>query len=706
MGDNIERIVDILEKWGIRRKSLSAWVLVILLVSLLPSVFNQLTNIFPRPVSWGIVIWLLGFLAWLVFRDKFFRKLRRANRLVEVASLVLVTVVVGYGVFFFHVQGGPLPSPTPANKIGIWVAQFPGDTERAQVRLRRQIEDVVAQDPDLYNKTEVRDLARVVSGETTDEQFAKAAELGEKVNATFVLFGEVNQGFLQLRMRVVGHAQLFVEPTARFPDQPIDLENIDLPPVDVQATVVLARIVIGFDYYERGYHDKALTVLESVAEELGGATKEGVEGLGFVIANSNLLLAQQFPNPRPHLNAAITLYQSLLTSSKVQQDTRFRPAVLNDLGHAHTELSAFEDSVPNLTKAIGYFQESLSYYSKLDSPLLYARVMSNLGRAYALLSNYDEPAANVDKAIRSLEEARDCITPDMDTVSYATILNNLGSAYAIGFRSGGQVEILEQAIGTFVEGLELLGRKPKEAPLLHATMQNNLGLAYIELAYVEHPLENLARAVELFNGALEYRKLEVVPLQYAATEYNLGNGYFALALKGQPEQIASNLNLAISAYGEALRFFPPETSPVDYQKALRNLVACYGALAIQEQPVRNLELAIQVALEGLREVQLVGDIYASIENNLGWVYEALSRYREREANLREAIPHYSVALVIWSRAATELAQQPAEALTRIRHLLGPETFLNVLEQEITQLNRIVDGVDVEDIVLLIEQYAK
>jgi tetratricopeptide (TPR) repeat protein len=87
------------------------------------------------------------------------------------------------------------------------------------------------------------------------------------------------------------------------------------------------------------------------------------------------------------------------------------------------------------------------------------------------------------------------------------------------------------------------------------------------------------------NEALRFWTPEVAPLDYAMTQNNLGIAYANLASHEEP---VGNLRKAIEAYNEALRFLTPEIAPLDYAMTQNNLGVAYRNLASHEDPIGNL----------------------------------------------------------------------------------------------------------------------
>ena len=91
-------------------------------------------------------------------------------------------------------------------------------------------------------------------------------------------------------------------------------------------------------------------------------------------------------------------------------------------------------------------------------------------------------------------------------------------------------------------------RTRERVPLDWAATQNNLGNALRALGERESGTRRLEEAVTAFREALKERSLERVPLDWAATQNNLGN---ALVTLGKRESGTDRLEAAREAIGLA-----------------------------------------------------------------------------------------------------------------------------------------------------------
>ena len=114
----------------------------------------------------------------------------------------------------------------------------------------------------------------------------------------------------------------------------------------------------------------------------------------------------------------------------------------------------------------------------------------------------------------------------------------------------------EEAINEYEEILKVIS--PKNLPVEYATTQNNLGIAYWDLAGVRDKESNLEKAINAYQEALKICTIEKYYINYAMTQNNLGLAYVDLAGVRDKE---SNIEKAINAYQEALKMYTVGTIP-------------------------------------------------------------------------------------------------------------------------------------------------
>ena len=210
---------------------------------------------------------------------------------------------------------------------------------------------------------------------------------------------------------------------------------------------------------------------------------------------------------------------------------------------------------------------------------------------------------------------------------------------------------LETAIRYYRKVLEVSTRE--HVPLDWAATQNNLGTALRNLGERESSTTRLNEAVAVYREALKELTRERVPLDWAATQNNLGS---ALESLGEWEAGTARLDEAVAAFREALKERTRERVPLDWARTQNNLGTALLRLGERESGTARLEEAVAVYREALKELtrERVPLDWATTQNNLG---TALTRLGEREsgtARLEEAVAAYREALKEWTRERVPL----------------------------------------------------
>jgi tetratricopeptide (TPR) repeat protein len=172
----------------------------------------------------------------------------------------------------------------------------------------------------------------------------------------------------------------------------------------------------------------------------------------------------------------------------------------------------------------------------------------------------------------------------------------------------------------------------------YAITQNNLGVAYQDLAKIEEPVINCKKAIKAFEGALEIFTLERFPLHYATAWNNLGAAFIIL---GTVENTATNCKKAIAAYEEALTVYArePKRFPLECATTWNNLGNAYANLAQVEDAVANCReafVAFEKALE-VNTLKLFPFEHATTWHNLGHAYNILAEVEAKAVNCCKAI---------------------------------------------------------------------
>src|SRR5262249_13992701 len=137
----------------------------------------------------------------------------------------------------------------------------------------------------------------------------------------------------------------------------------------------------------------------------------------------------------------------------------------------------------------------------------------------------------------------------------------------------------------------------------------------------------LLSAIQRYNRLIHLTPRERVPLDWAATQNDLGNVLLAL---GQRESGTARLEAAITAYREALKEWTHERAPLDWAMTQNNLGLAFWALGERESGTVRLQAAVTAFRNVLKEWtrERVPNDWAVTQNNLG---SALMRLGERES---------------------------------------------------------------------------
>jgi tetratricopeptide (TPR) repeat protein len=114
--------------------------------------------------------------------------------------------------------------------------------------------------------------------------------------------------------------------------------------------------------------------------------------------------------------------------------------------------------------------------------------------------------------------------------------------------------------------------------------QHNLGLALFGLGERESGTARLEEAVSAYCEALEERRRERVPLDWAMTQNSLGN---ALTRLGERESGTARFEEAVSAYRHALTEWTRERVPLQWAATQNNLGQAFRALGEREAETDN-----------------------------------------------------------------------------------------------------------------------
>jgi tetratricopeptide (TPR) repeat protein len=227
-------------------------------------------------------------------------------------------------------------------------------------------------------------------------------------------------------------------------------------------------------------------------------------------------------------------------------------------------------------------------------------------------------------------------------------------------------------------------------------------LVSLGIAYNDHPLGNLRsnqeHAVACFRAALMVYTPETTPIEWAQTQYELGNALREQALLAEGPQRAALLEQAVAAHRAALTALSPEHTPTDWANTQNNLglaLATQAGLAEGPQRAALLEQAVAALRAALsvhsREETPVN--WAQAQNNLGLALTdqaELAEGPQRAALLEQAVAALRAALSVLSPEETPVVWAASQnnlglALTdQARLAEGPQRAA-LLEQAVAAL---------------------
>jgi tetratricopeptide (TPR) repeat protein len=183
----------------------------------------------------------------------------------------------------------------------------------------------------------------------------------------------------------------------------------------------------------------------------------------------------------------------------------------------------------------------------------------------------------------------------------------------------------------------------ERVPLDWAATQNDLGNALSMLGERESGTARLEEAATAYRAALQETTRDRAPLQWATTQNNLGNVLQAL---GERESTTARLEEAVTAYRMALEEFARERAQPNWAAAQNNLGNALRALGERATGTARLEESVTAYRAALQERtrERVPLDWAMTQTNLGNALSALGARESGKARLEEAVAAYRAAL--------------------------------------------------------------
>jgi CHAT domain-containing protein len=226
-------------------------------------------------------------------------------------------------------------------------------------------------------------------------------------------------------------------------------------------------------------------------------------------------------------------------------------------------------------------------------------------------------------------------------VDWARTNNNLANAYIERIR-GIRDENLEKAIEYCNQALNVYTQN--YFPVDWARAQNNMANAYWNRIRGSKA-ENIEKAIKYCNQALKVYTKKNFPLEWAATENNMANIYLS-RIKGNK---AENFEEAIEHFNKALEVFTLENSPFDWALIQNNLATAYRDRILGDR-VSNIEDAIEHYNQSLK-VRTRDNFpvdWAMTQNNLALTYNARVR-GDKAKNIEKSIEYLIRALDVYTQ---------------------------------------------------------
>jgi tetratricopeptide (TPR) repeat protein len=297
----------------------------------------------------------------------------------------------------------------------------------------------------------------------------------------------------------------------------------------------------------------------------------------------------------------------------------------------------FVDAAKTLDEAIAKSQAEDQNRAKGRAALLAER-----GRVANLQLRYREAAEFYAKAAET--------TTFDPKLSWGYALYAADALYAQGDEFGDNAA-LSESIQRYRSTLNLAPRE--RVPLQWAATQNNLGNALRVLGERESGTAMLQQAVSAYREALRERTRERVPLQWAMTQNNLG---LALERLGERESGTATLQQALSAYREALKEQTRARDPLEWAMTQNNLGLALWRLGERESGTATLQQALSAYREALKERtrERVPLEWAMTQNNLGTVLLVLGEREGGTASLQQAVSAFRETLKEYTRKRVPL----------------------------------------------------
>ena len=351
----------------------------------------------------------------------------------------------------------PVVAPTPAGKTGVWVARFRADQKDKEYPAQRetiaQLNTAIRRDQGLKSFVEIRALPYEIRGDPEAEREEYVQTLGERHNASVVIWGEITEVFgggdevlrlnvTTIKLRKGTESTDILSPVTRRVRQ-TELEQVQvvprdttkLPPVParIRGPLQLARFIVALTYFTQGkFREAADHIEELFHQDFSGShflTMPDVYTFAGIANLTSYMESREWGSlnrAQDHLSLAVQQYKDL-------QDWKGQADGQNNLGVTYLLLAnTGVEPRRNLNLAEHALESAAGWYEQQKDSAGYARSQLNLGATYQKLAGVGvEPTRNLALAAKALQEATKWYKDQENWVDYATAQMNLGVTYQV-----------------------------------------------------------------------------------------------------------------------------------------------------------------------------------------------------------------------------------------------------------------------------------
>lgn len=250
---------------------------------------------------------------------------------------------------------------------------------------------------------------------------------------------------------------------------------------------------------------------------------------------------------------AVEEYRGALELCSREADSVMWARTQSNLGNALWELGQRESGTQALEDAVSAQREALEECTREER----ASMLTNLGAALSSLARRvdgTEQLKKVREVVAVYEQALKEQARELEPKDWALTLNNLGNALVLqgGLESQAEVQagLMERALSAFHDALTV--RTRNRFPMDWAATQSNLGGVLVSLGWIKNDPQLIVEAVVVLRGALSERTRDKMPFDWAVTSHELGN---ALASLGGGKGGTSRLEQAAAIFREVKSVF-------------------------------------------------------------------------------------------------------------------------------------------------------